>query len=406
MTLLHNTTDIYGDSAKGGHNCGGLKLNGKAQSGAPISDQSQDTVGLGNRPKPCVVVVFGGRSGEAEVSRRSAQHVLSVLDAITHDLHHVWISSDGLWHFDGDENDGLPPHRAGAYLKEVLGTDLIINLVHGKHGEDGILAGFFEALEISHTGSPVLTDAVCMHKSVAQDLLSTKGVLVPKSVELPTSAGPEELEHAVDAIGGFPCIVKPCTTGSSLGVSIASDNLGVVEAARTAALHGECLLVQEMISGIELSCGVFRIAGQDTPLEPTEIRPEGSFFHFEQKYSSKGVFERTPASISISDRERVMQQALRVHQLMKCRDFSRTDMILCTTGELVVLEVNTIPGMTADSILPQELSASGYEFAECINGLVKERLYTLTSRSRRPKLQGCKNFGRRNHGSHAAQSCC
>ncbi len=249
-----------------------------------------------------------------------------------------------------------------AMATEGGGVDVVLIALHGTWGEDGRIQGLLDTLGIPYTGSGVLASALAMDKVMAKTVLAANGLDVPRGVVVsgPDDAAAKDLP--------LPAFVKPVAQGSSVGASIVERPAQLASAISRALRHDRRALVEERVLGTELTCAVI---GNDEPLAlpVVEIVPKRAFFDYHAKYDAGESEEIVPARIPGATARRVQDAALRAHHALGCRGMSRTDFIL--SGErLVTLEVNTIPGMTANSLLPKAARAAGIPFGEVLARLV------------------------------------
>ncbi len=256
-------------------------------------------------------------------------------------------------------------------------VDVVLLSVYGTWGEDGRIQGLLDILGIPYTGSGVGASYLAMDKVMAKKILASEGVDVPRGVVVTTAAG-DDLARARSL--GLPVFVKPVAQGSSVGAAIvnAAEQLG--PAISEALKHDERALVEELLRGTELTVAV--IGNDDlTPLPVIEIVTKREFFDYTAKYSAGESEEIVPARIPDALARRAQDIALRSHRALGCRGMSRTD--LMWTGErMVVLELNTIPGMTANSLLPKAARAAGIEFGDLLSRLVDWALEDARRRAR------------------------
>ena len=243
--------------------------------------------------------------------------------------------------------------------------DVVLLALHGTWGEDGRIQGLLDTLGIPYTGSGVLASALAMDKVMAKKALSAEGIDVPRGVVVRGASG-ADLERARSV--GLPAFVKPVASGSSVGASIVRDAAGLAPAIESALREDERALVEEYVKGRELTVAVI---GNDEPeaLPVIEIVTRHEFFDYGAKYDAGESEELCPAPIPEDVARRAQALALRAHAALDCRGMSRTDLVWA--GErMAVLEVNTIPGMTANSLLPKAAKAAGIPFPELLERLV------------------------------------
>jgi D-alanine-D-alanine ligase len=267
-------------------------------------------------------------------------------------------------------SSALAATRALTPSSERLGIDVAFLALHGRFGEDGTVQGFLELLGVPYVGSGVLASAVAMDKVVAKRLLGVEGIPTPKGTMVSRREFQEDQKGALERGAGFlPAVVKPVSQGSSIGMSLAETEEGLLAALGTAFAFDSRALVEERLVGKELTVGV--IGNRELSALPVvEIVPKKAFFDYQAKYDPSFSEEICPARISEMDRLAAQALALRAHRALSCRGLSRVDMIL-TEGGPVVLEVNTIPGMTINSLLPKAARVSGMAFGELLDRLVQ-----------------------------------
>ncbi|MDP2704066.1 MAG: D-alanine--D-alanine ligase [bacterium] len=309
---------------------------------------------MGKKIRVCVL--FGGKSGEHEVSLKSATSVIASLDRSKYEVLPVKISREG---------QSLPPEFVALLSSSERPYDVVFPVLHGPYGEDGTLQGFLELAGVPFVGSDTLSSALAMDKLMAKKVFFADGIPTPPYWFF--RAGDEPDISSVF----FPCVVKPMNSGSSVGISIVRKEDELQEALRKAFPEdrkGE-VLVEKYIAGQEITVPVLG----DRALPVILIRPkkDGAWFDYEVKYNSDLVDEIVPAPLPEDVTARVQALALRAHQALKCRHISRTDMIIEEgTGGVYVLEVNTMPGMTSASLFPKAAKAAGISFPELLDRLI------------------------------------
>ena len=302
--------------------------------------------------KLALALLSGGDSSEREVSLNSGNQVYDALDKDKYDIVRY------------DPKTDLPRLVADA---EKIDVALII--LHGPNGEDGTVQGLLDLLKIPYQGSGVLGSSVAMNKLTSKLLYDKAGIPIP----------PDIVVHRRDRIDGktvadrlgLPVVVKPVEAGSSVGMTIVRAESELGAALDKAFKHGETVMIEGYIKGIELTCGVM---GNDEleafPL--IEIIPDEDhdFFDYEAKYTAGVTQEICPARIDDAIAEKAQTYAKMAHQALFCVGYSRTDMIL-KDSDIFVLETNTIPGMTATSLLPQAAQVGGYTFTALLDRLIE-----------------------------------
>jgi D-alanine-D-alanine ligase len=299
-----------------------------------------------------VALLAGGKSGEREVSLAGAREVAKALDPKKYVVSRYDPSTD-MARLAADASD----------------LDVVFILLHGRFGEDGTVQGFLDLLGLPYQGSGVLGSALAMDKDVAKTLYRVHGLPVSKwrMAETSDSKTPERL--LVDL--ALPLVVKPVRQGSSLGMSIAHTEAELGTAIKKAFDYDQEVMVEEYIKGREITVGVIGNE-QLTALPLVEIIPgqEHPFFDYQAKYQAGASREICPADLPEAISRQAQAYALTAHRALKLRGYSRTDMIVADNG-LVVLETNTIPGMTPTSLLPQAAAAAGLSFPALLDRLLE-----------------------------------
>jgi D-alanine-D-alanine ligase len=304
-----------------------------------------------------IAVVSGGRSSEAEVSRNSAAHVIGALQARGHRCVEL----------DGDEElwDAL---RGGAY-------DVAFLALHGRYGEDGTVQGVCELLGVPYTGSDVLASALCFNKAMAKRVLAAAGLATPAWIVVARTAPPDsatEQMRGAAATLSLPLVVKPNRSGSTIGLAIVADEDGLKSAYDDAAWHDD-VLCEAFVTGMEVTIGIL---GHNPPqaLPTLEIISHRPLYDYAAKYTAGQSEHIIPARLPDDQRLAAEHTAVRAHQLLGCRGFSRVDIIVDAAGVPWVLEVNTIPGLTPISLLPDAARAAGIDFGDMCQGLIDDAL--------------------------------
>jgi D-alanine-D-alanine ligase len=329
-----------------------------------------------------VAVVMGGASSEHDISLESGRNVCNGLPSGRFLIKPVVISHENRWllfpvWLEG-EYGGMPPGTgpldAGKALAELItaGVEVAFIAMHGPGGEDGVIQGFFQTAGIPYTGSGVLGNAIGMDKVISKRVLMQVGIPTAQFLAVDSDDLLKNLDGFVSEAGkklGFPCVAKISNEGSSHNMGIAADAGELRGLLKRIATPGKPVLVEQFISGRELTCAVIERAEWEKPraLPPTELVPKTSkFFDYEAKYTPGATDEITPAPISGELTARVQEIALRCHIELRCGGMSRTDMIMRDDGELYVLEINTIPGLTGTSLIPQAAAVAGIGFSELL----------------------------------------
>jgi D-alanine-D-alanine ligase len=253
------------------------------------------------------------------------------------------------------------------------GIDVAFLALHGKYGEDGTIQGFLELTGTPYTGSGVLASALAMDKVMAKRVLAAEGIPVPRGVHLTGADLAREGAAAIARASALvPAVVKPSKQGSSVGMSLVDSPSAMETAVRLALQHDDEVLVEERVFGTEITVAVLGKIGSDEleALPVVEIVPKRAFFDYKAKYDPAQCEEICPARIGDEATREAQSLAVRAHRALSCRGYSRTDMILGPNGP-VVLEVNTLPGMTMNSLLPKAAATAGIPFGELLHRIVR-----------------------------------
>ncbi|HET6781417.1 MAG TPA: D-alanine--D-alanine ligase [bacterium] len=347
-----------------------------------------------------IAVLMGGPSPERAVSMDTGLQIISSLDPQKYNVLPVEITKEGKWLPRPDllqlpastqsrkrANERQEPSplaksqdpRPTTYdrFMESEQVDVAFIAMHGPYGEDGTMQGLLELLGIPYTGSRVLASALAMDKLRSRQIFEWHGIPVPayRSVTVDTWRDRGHVHQQVSRDLGYPCVVKPNAVGSSIGVSIVREPTGLDPAVDKAFTYGPVVLIEEYVSGTELACGIVDdpATGEPVSLPLIEIIPHADFYNYEAKYAAGGSEHIIPARVSEEIAARAQALAVRAYKALGCEGMSRVDIIARST-DIVVLEVNTIPGMTPTSLLPDAAKAVGISFAELLDRIVENAL--------------------------------
>jgi len=323
--------------------------------------------------KSNIVLFMGGDSGEYEVSIASAAQVKSFLDPEKFNVYPVLIR-DGKWIYTN--NDGTLVHfdrnNHCLLIEGVAVTfDCAFIAIHGTPGEDGKLQGYLDMVGIPYTSCDVTTSALTFNKYFCNDLAKQYGVNVAATVIL--RKGETWNAGALAAEVGLPCFIKPNKAGSSVGVSKVYEAAGIDGAIAKAFLEDDEVLVQQFIKGREMACGVFSVGGEVKVLPVTEVISKNDFFDYQAKYTEGLASEITPAPITEDQSAECQRLTAYLYRKFNCRGVVRFDYFL-TNNEWWFLEVNTVPGFSAESIVPKQAKAEGYQLRDFFGMLVQDAM--------------------------------
>jgi D-alanine-D-alanine ligase len=373
-------------------------------------NSNENGSGNGADGRTRVAVVFGGRSGEHDVSVHSAESVLANLDPQRYDVVGVRITPDGVWEVGGADlvsGHGAEPavrgaspsdmwHSMTSAVQLLRTTEVVLPVLHGAYGEDGTIQSLLEIAGIPYVGNGVIASAVGMDKEFTKKILAADGLPVAKSVVLHASVPGIPMDRVMGL--GLPVFVKPARSGSSLGVSKV-DSWDKLEAAVADAMAVDSkVLIEEAVIGREVDLGV--LEHPDGHLEagpPLEIRvTEGHiFFDYDAKYADAETVFDIPAKLSPELTARLQDYAVRVFESLGCSGLLRIDFFLRDGVDPVINEVNTFPGFTAASQYPQIWRAAGLDFPHLLDVLIATALGRAARRfSREPSTASVTGIGR------------
>lgn len=304
--------------------------------------------------KEKVLVLMGGMSTEREVSMRSGQAILEALLALDYEARAIDYNSSA--------------------IKEIIdyNPDLVFIALHGKYGEDGAVQGLLESMQIPYTGSGIATSAICMDKILSKRIFSSEGIpSAPyKVIGANELEEPDELVNRLKTEVGLPLVIKAATQGSSIGTYIIKNEKDILPAVEAAFKYSRGTLAEKFIDGQEITAAVI---GNNEPqvLPLIEITSSNEFYDYESKYTEGMCRHIIPAQIAEETQAEIIRICQRVYTLMGCRGFARVDFMLDRSGQPYVLEVNTIPGMTAMSLVPDAAKAANINFPALVDTIVK-----------------------------------
>ena len=334
-----------------------------------------------NSKKRTIAIVCGGDSSEHDVSLRSAQGLYSFFDKERYNVYVVDIKGND-WHVnlpDGttariDRNDFSFVEDGKKKL-----FDYAYITIHGTPGENGILQGYFDLIEMPYSTSNVLVEAMTFNKFVLNQYLKGFGISVAESLLI--RRGKEHLVSDDDILSriGMPCFVKPANDGSSFGVSKVKNIDQMAPALRKAMMESDSVMVEEYLDGIEISIGCYKTKDKSVVFPATEVVTSNEFFDYDAKYNGQ-VEEITPARIPEETAQRVAQITSAIYDILQCNGIIRIDYILTPNSEggykINMLEVNTTPGMTATSFIPQQVRAAGLNITDILTEIVENQFYS------------------------------
>ena len=329
---------------------------------------------------------MGGRSSEHEISLTSARSVIEALDPDRYDVRSIEIGQDGRWELPqgrqaelGLTEGGLPVPTNGSPPAPLSAVDVVFPVLHGPFGEDGTVQGLLELAGVPYVGAGVAASALCMDKDLFKSVMRDKGIPVARSLTVRRWD-----RGRVKNPFGYPVVVKPARLGSSVGITIARDPQDFERGLELAFEHDEKILLEEFLDGVEVECSVL---GNEEPVAslPGEIVPlANDWYDYSAKYDEGGMELIVPARIDEDASARVQELAVASFVAADCEGMARVDFFVRPDGEVVVNELNTIPGFTATSVYAKLFEASGISYSVLLDRLVE---LAIERRDRRASLR-------------------
>lgn len=324
--------------------------------------------------KRTIAIVCGGDSSEHDVSLRSAQGIYSFFDKDRYQVYIVDIK--GLdWHVELPDGTTTKIDRNDFSFQEngkKKTFDYAYITIHGTPGENGLLQGYFDLIGMPYSTSSVLVEALTFDKFVLNQYLRGYGVSVAESLLI--RKGYEELvsDDEIEERIGMPCFVKPAADGSSFGVSKVKNKDQLAPAIRKAMMESPEVMVESFLDGTEITQGIYKTSEKTVLFPITEVVTSNEFFDYDAKYNGQ-VKEITPARLSADIAERVGKITSHIYDILHCNGIIRIDYIISKEGKISMLEVNTTPGMTATSFIPQQVRAAGLTMADVLADIVENQ---------------------------------
>jgi D-alanine-D-alanine ligase len=303
-----------------------------------------------------VAVLYGGRSGEHEVSLNSAESIMKAMDPEKYDIQRILISKDGRW-----QPRAISPEPCGN-----PDIDVVFPVLHGTFGEDGTVQGLLELADLPYVGAGVLSSAVSMDKEVQKRLCAASGLPVVDYFVVPRHS-----RVACPLPFSFPVFVKPANLGSSVGISKVKSCPDLEQAIELAFQFDRKIIVERGIVGREFECSVL---GNESPQAsvPCEILPSRDFYDYEDKYLLNQAETVLPADLTPEQTQEIQRLAIACYQCVECEGMARVDFLLeAATGKFFINEINTIPGFTSISMYPKMWEASGLPYSALIDRLIE-----------------------------------
>jgi D-alanine-D-alanine ligase len=319
-----------------------------------------------------IAILAGGNSGEYEISLKTAQNICSILDKTLFAPYFIhvkgteWSYTDAAGHiFLVDKNDFTLTLPTGK-----VHFDVAFIAIHGNPGEDGKMQGYFDMLQIPYTGCDCFCSALTFNKYFCNVVVAHLGVPVAPSIHFYRNS-PIDLSQ-IEAVCGYPCFVKPCNSGSSVGVTKVHEQNELQIALTEAFHHDNQLMVEQFINGREMTCGVAKVRGRVQALAVTEVIAKNEFYDYQAKYTDVGHELITPADITPATEAAIKRYSELIYEKLGCRGVVRIDFMVTPDETPFFLEINTIPGQTALSIIPCQVKYLGIELQTFYRELIEE----------------------------------
>lgn len=323
--------------------------------------------------KKNIALIAGGDSGEAEISFKSAQVIKKNIDHERFNVYRIFMHK-GKWVYIDDNNTEYTVDKNSFTInvnENIIKFDCAFIAIHGTPGEDGKLQGYFDMLSIPYTTCDMFTSALTFNKHFCNQLVREYGAIISKSI-VSRNYSPLTKEQILSEIK-LPCFVKPNKGGSSIGTTKVKESSELENALALAFEQDDEVLIEEFIPGTEITCGVMRSKGEYIVFPITEIVSKTEFFDYKAKYTTGMSDEITPARISKEIELQCKDMSLNLYKKLNCKGVVRFDYIL-SNDKLFFLEVNTVPGQSENSIVPQQARAMGMSIKELYSRLIDETL--------------------------------
>ncbi|MCD6231495.1 D-alanine--D-alanine ligase [Candidatus Aerophobetes bacterium] len=334
---------------------------------------------LKKKKKLRVGIIFGGKSAEHEISLQSARNIFQFMDREKYKIVLIFIDKKGRWYLnESPKNSSFTEFKKGKNIllnfsqeKPFEQIDVAFPVLHGPYGEDGTIQGLFKTANIPFVGTGVLGSAISMDKDITKRLLREAGIPIVKFLTLHRSLIKETSFKTVKDKIGLPFFIKPANTGSSIGINKVKKEEEFLASLKEAFQYDNKILLEEAIQGREIECSVL---GNENPIAslPGEIIPRYEFYSYKAKYlDEKGAILKIPAELPANLTTQIQNLSLKVFKLLECKGMARVDFFLKNNQEIIVNELNTIPGFTRISMYPKLWEASGISYPQLIERLIQ-----------------------------------
>ncbi|NJN28086.1 MAG: D-alanine--D-alanine ligase [Cyclobacteriaceae bacterium] len=332
-----------------------------------------------------VAILYGGKSVEHEISIRSARNVVAHIDKNEYTIVLLGIDKNGGWYLNTDINqpvdaghavaiklDARSPHLIDLVSEQDVQIDVVFPVLHGTDGEDGSVQGMFKTMNLPIIGSGVLGSAIAMDKIISKKILKESGIPVASYIEFKKSSKGNIRFAEVEAQVGLPFMIKSAALGSSVGITMVKSASGFLPALEEGFRYGDKIIIEQFVKGRELECAVMgnEHAQASMPCEIVLVK-EYDFYTYEAKYLDEAAVRiDLPANLDEKLAEEVRRISVAAYRALRCDDFARVDLFLTETGEIMVNEINTIPGFTNASMFPMMWQHMGIGYSELISKLI------------------------------------
>ncbi|MBN2164828.1 MAG: D-alanine--D-alanine ligase [Marinilabiliaceae bacterium] len=328
--------------------------------------------------KKIIALIYGGYSSEEIVSKKSVEGLKNFIDNNKYTIYPVHICMNKWSAIVDNKEYNIDKNDFSCQIEsDIIKFDYAYITIHGTPGEDGLLQGYFETIGIPYSNCNVLASAITFNKFTCNTYLKAFGVKVADSVLL--RKGNTFNKYEIIEKTGLPCFVKPNAGGSSFGVSKVIKASEIDDAIEKAFKESNEVIIEQQIKGTELTCGLYKANGVHNVFPITEVVSKNDFFDYEAKYTANMAEEITPARIDNNTTERIKKIATLIYDILNCSGIIRVDFIL-SENSVFLLEVNTTPGMTPTSFIPQQIKAAGLNIKDVFTEVIEET-YKNTKRS-------------------------
>ncbi len=318
-----------------------------------------------------IAVLAGGYSSEREISLNSGKQVLNNLDKNLYNSFLVEVNTDGLFCIYQNQKFRVDLNSFSCQINNnIIKFDFAYIVIHGQPGEDGKIQGYLDLLNIPYSSCSVYASAITFNKLACKNLLANTGVYLAKSTVI-NNGHAFSIDEIINQIG-LPCFIKPNTAGSSFGVTKVYEKENFINAVNVAAQEDDTIIVEEFIKGTEVSCGIIKTNNKNIVLPVTEISTTNDFFDTEAKYKPELTQEITPARISDEETKLVQDFTSFIYDKLELSGIVRIDYII-KDGKPYFLEVNSIPGMSAESIIPKQIRTINKTIQEFLTLVIEDK---------------------------------